>query len=275
MPELPEVETIVRGIYDNLIGQTITECLTTHKKLRADSYEFLEENIIDSTFKHIYRRGKYIIAELSNNNSLLIHLGMSGKLTVQTETEILKHDHVKLWLSNKSCLTFNDPRRFGCFVMDTKENISNHSLLSVLGYEPLSDDFTSDVLFNLFKGKNTNVKSFLMNSKFIVGIGNIYASEALFMSKIHPLQTCKSITLGESQKLFIAIRDVLNAAIESGGSTLRDFVHSDGTLGYFQHNFKVYGKDTNACSTCKLPIEKIIISGRSTFFCKSCQPLET
>lgn len=271
MPELPEVETVVNGIKDRVVGKTINQCITTGKKLRADSYDNLNTKSIGKTFKKVYRKGKYIIAELDKEYSLLIHLGMSGKLTIADKLESKKHDHVSLELSNNTYLIFNDARRFGCFILDKKNKILNHSLLSTLGIEPLTSNLSPESLYKLLKNKKTNIKNFLMSSKNIVGVGNIYASESLFNSRIHPLRSCDSINKKEASLLCSEIKNVLNAAIESGGSTLRDYVRSDGDLGYFQHHFNVYGRENKKCKACNDDIEKIIISNRSTFLCNSCQ----
>lgn len=273
MPELPEVETVVNGISPKLKNCKILKTNYSKKNLRLPIDENELNACVNHNFNSIYRRAKYVICNLSNGQSLVFHLGMSGQLTIQNEREVKKHDHIVMQIekdNEKSWLVFNDPRRFGLCIVEPTENLYSHKLFSNLGLEPLTEvnveNFTT-----LLKDKKTNIKNFLMNAKYIVGIGNIYASEALFLANIHPLRKCCDLTKKEVEKLLQGIIKTLQEAIIAGGSTLKDYVNSNGETGYFQHKFKVYNKAGKPCEICGDAIEKIVISNRSTYYCTQCQ----
>lgn len=269
MPELPEVETIVRGLEQNIINETIISAKFSNKQLRAP-YPSLDL-IINTKIQKVFRRAKYILLQLNNNHHLIVHLGMSGRLLVGTNLMKKKHDHAILTLGSSKQLVLNDPRRFGLVTVIHKDNLNTAKLFKDLGIEPLSKDFTAQSFYKITKRSRAPIKSILMNANHVVGVGNIYASESLFRAKIHPLRPSNSIKLSELEELIPAIQSVLDDAIKAGGSTLKDYVHSNGDVGYFQHYFKVYGKKGKDCPICQSMIEATQIAGRSTFFCPKCQ----
>jgi formamidopyrimidine-DNA glycosylase len=276
MPELPEVETVCRGLSGNILGLKVSSVEVYAEKLRDFIPLDLNKKILNHTITKIERKAKYILIHLAANaNSqsqvLIIHLGMSGRLTIQDEVyERKKHDHVILKL-NSLLLVFNDARRFGIFTLTDLENLSRHKLFRKLGLEPLSSDFTVAKLKALFKNRNKNIKNTLMDASLIVGIGNIYASEALFRSGIHPERTASSLSDKDIKKLHEQIIITLEDAIRAGGSTLKDFSKANGESGYFQYQFKVYGREGLPCFICKTLIQRIVQGGRSSFFCSKCQ----
>jgi len=276
MPELPEVETVCRGLSENILGLNVSSVEVYAEKLRDLIPADLNKKILNHTITKIERKAKYILIHLAANANfqsqvLIIHLGMSGRLTIQDEVyERKKHDHVILKL-NGLLLVFNDARRFGVITLTDLENLSQHKLFRKLGLEPLSSEFTVAKLKALFKNRNKNIKNTLMDASLIVGIGNIYASEALFRSGIHPERTASSLTDKDIKKLHEQIIITLEDAIRAGGSTLKDFSKANGESGYFQYQFKVYGREGLPCSTCKTRIWRIVQGGRSSFFCSKCQ----
>jgi formamidopyrimidine-DNA glycosylase len=228
------------------------------------------------------RRSKYILADLDSGETLLIHLGMSGRMLVSGDPlgqfvhdhpAPEKHDHVVLHMANGARITFNDPRRFGAMDLMETANADQHKLLAVLGPEPLGNTFHEDHLLVAFRGKNSPVKSVLLDQRIVSGLGNIYVCEALYRSKIHPARKAGRIGKDRVKSLVPIIRDVLSEAIEAGGSSLRDFRQADGELGYFQHRFDVYGREGAPCRTpgCRGVIRRIVQSGRSSFYCAQCQ----
>ncbi len=269
MPELPEVETVVRGLRGQIVGREILNLQLSDKRLRIDFPKNIQE-IVGCKIESVVRRSKYILINLNNNRVIVIHLGMSGKLLFGAKLAENKHNHVMISLGSET-LVYNDPRRFGLVTLVANDEFETHPLFNELGVEPLTDAFDANMLKSLVRNKVGNIKSFIMNAKYIVGVGNIYACESLFYSGIHPLRQPKSLTDVELQKLVINIKKVLQAAIESGGSTLRDYVRSNGDVGSFQHEFAVYGKKGKPCKACNTKIEMIRIAGRSTFFCGICQ----
>jgi formamidopyrimidine-DNA glycosylase len=277
MPELPEVETVVRYL-KRIEGRVVADVSTSGAKFRIKpNPDFLEE-ACGAEIVYVIRKAKYIIIHLSNARSMIIHLGMTGRLLLldQPQDEPAKHDHLTISLkggdaSRYCCLVFNDARRFGLYDLVETKKLDQYPLLANLGKEPLADDFTAEVLAGIIKGRFAPIKSTLMNANLIVGVGNIYASESLFRAKIHPLRSASSLSEQEIKLLFLKIREVLLDAIESGGSTLRDYVRSDGDIGYFQHSFNVYGKSEKPCISCGNQIQMVRIAGRSTFYCNSCQ----
>jgi len=216
------------------------------------------------------RRAKYLLIELERG-TLIIHLGMSGSLRVLSESKAPeKHDHFDIELENGICVRFNDPRRFGAFLW-TNDKADSHELLSQLGPEPLSDDFTADYLYRRSRGRRVAIKNFIMNGHVVVGVGNIYASEALFMAGIHPQRAAGKTSLKRYAGLVDSIRDVLSRAIRQGGTTLRDFVNSDGSPGYFAQELLVYDRAGGDCFQCGASIRQKVIGQRSSYYCPGCQ----
>lgn len=274
MPELPEVETIKTSLINaNIINGKITEIFRSQYKLRTASTLDLKE-LTNLTIKKISRRARYLMIELDNQTSLIIHLGMSGRLLLKTTSPTTKHDHFALkinYQNDEKWLIFNDPRRFGLIDLIDNQNIKQHQLLAKLGPEPLSIDFNHQYLANKLANKNINIKTSLMDNQIVVGVGNIYANESLFLSKILPLRSSKSINDAEIKNLVKSIKFILNQAIANKGSSINDYVDADGNIGNFQNNFKVYGRMNQNCIKCSNKIEKVMQNGRSSFFCQKCQ----
>lgn len=280
MPELPEVETTKRGIEPYLQGRTITSLVIRQPKLRwpipAELVHLVQGQKIDA----LERRGKYIGLHLKAG-TIIVHLGMSGSLyLVDAETPPLFHDHVDFHLDNGKWLRYTDPRRFGTILwhqaqLNTSRTFAsdwlNHSLLAHLGPEPLTTDFNADYLAQQAKNKKQAVKTFIMDSKQVVGVGNIYANEALFLSGIHPHKAAGTINAKQFTLLVSCIKQVLANAIEQGGTTLRDFVGGDGKPGYFKQSLNVYGRAGEPCITCESTLEESRLGQRSTVFCHNCQ----
>lgn len=269
MPELPEIETIRLGL-QNLVGEKITQIFSSNKKLRINStFDF--KNLENSIVKSVERRARYLIINLDNQKSLVIHLGMSGRITVAKEFQNLKHDHFICKFNGDLFLIFNDPRRFGFVDLILTENIKNHSSLAKLGPEPLSTDFNENYLAEKIKNKKMNIKTTMMDNEIVVGVGNIYINESLFDSGISPLRDANSLKNSEIKKLINSIKKILNKAIKLGGSSINDYVNAEGKNGGFQDNFKIYGKINEKCLICKNLIRRIVQNGRSSFFCQKCQ----
>ncbi|MGD9021274.1 MAG: bifunctional DNA-formamidopyrimidine glycosylase/DNA-(apurinic or apyrimidinic site) lyase [Lysobacterales bacterium] len=269
MPELPEVETTLRGIRPHLLGRTIHRVAVREPRLRwvVDQAVCQAEGKIA---ERLERRGKYLLIGF-DTGGLLIHLGMSGSLRVLPGPRApLKHDHFDLEMDTGVCLRFNDPRRFGALLW-TEGDMHAHPLLRNLGPEPLSSDFSGDYMYQRSRGRRRAVKNFIMDGRVVVGVGNIYASEALFMAGIHPSRASGRISKQRYAGLGDAIRDVLEAAIRQGGTTLRDFVASDGTPGYFAQELLVYGRAGQPCFQCGREIRQKVIGQRSSFYCPACQ----
>jgi len=273
MPELPEVETVRRGLEPNIKGKKINDIILRRKDIRIPIPEDLSESFSGNIIKSVGRRSKYLLLDAGLEDYLIIHLGMSGKLLYHAEenTDYLKHDHVIINFEDKSSIVFNDARRFGLVTTANIAELGEHKLFKHLGPEPLTGDFTAEYLKNKFKKKNVAIKQAIMDSKNLVGVGNIYAAESLFRSKINPITPANKVSFPKLKLLTENIKQVLEAAIESGGSTLRDYVRSDGDVGYFQHNFNVYGKENEPCLICATNIKRIVQQGRSTFYCPKCQ----
>lgn len=270
MPELPEVETTRRGIAPHLKHQTITDVIIRQYQLRWPIPKTLRKNIHQQTVRDIKRRGKYILIYF-DNGTLILHLGMSGSLhIVDIDTPCQKHDHLDLIINQQCILRLRDPRRFGA-VLWTRKPVAQHKLLKDLGPEPLENIFTAQHLYEASRKRKVSIKQFIMNSHIVVGVGNIYASEALFIAGIHPKRAAGKISLPRYQQLVTAIKNVLTAAIKQGGTTLRDFSNSDGKPGYFKQQLNVYGRKDKACPTCNKAITQSIIGQRSTFYCTHCQ----
>lgn len=270
MPELPEVETTRRGIAPHVEGKAIQQIIIRQPNLRWPVTESLQHELTGQPINAVSRRGKYLLFA-TPPGTMLVHLGMSGNLRIQTSSDaIRKHDHIDFVFSDQLILRFNDQRRFGA-VLWTSAPIAEHELLKSLGPEPLSDDFHGQLLYGLGQNRKTPVKSFIMDSHVVVGVGNIYANEALFMAGIHPARPAGNISLARYQKLADCIRQVLGNAIQQGGTTLRDFVNASGKPGYFQQQLSVYGRNGLPCPNCANALAEIRINNRSTVFCRHCQ----
>lgn len=269
MPELPEVETTRRGIAPYCEGQTISRVTVRNSNLRWPVPEDLAQRLEGQIIRSVDRRAKYLFLNL-DEGSVIVHLGMSGSLRVITDTTPpLTHDHIELALATGATLRFNDPRRFGCWLWS--DSAPSHPLIANLGPEPLSADFNGPMLFRLSRSKQTPVKSFIMDNHVVVGVGNIYANEALFKAGIHPKRKAGRISLDRYHRLAEAIRETLSAAILMGGTTLRDFVNSDGKPGYFAQSLLVYGRTGEPCKECGAPLKEIRMNNRSTVYCPRCQ----
>ena len=271
MPELPEVETTCAGLRHALLGAHIQEVEQHRADLRMPMPRNLKSRLTGRTITGIDRRAKYIIMRLDDGMALLLHLGMSGRLVVgRPDDPARKHDHVVLHCDRDRTLRFNDPRRFGMLDSCPAEELSQHPLLCHLGVEPLGKDLTSAYLAKQFSGKKTTIKAALLDQRIIAGLGNIYVCEALFHARIAPTRLAGSLSPKEIATLVPSIRKVLQAALAAGGSSLRDYVQSDGVLGSFQNHFAVYDREGKRCPGCrcgKPAIMRITQSGRSSFFC--------
>ncbi|QQL45902.1 bifunctional DNA-formamidopyrimidine glycosylase/DNA-(apurinic or apyrimidinic site) lyase [Sulfuriroseicoccus oceanibius] len=269
MPELPEVETTARGVRPHLVGRKITRVDVHQPRLRVHVPEEVEA-LAGSTIRSVSRRAKYLLIDCGHGH-LIIHLGMSGSLRMaDPSTPLKKHDHVVIHLDDGSELRYHDPRRFG-IVTWTAQDPLQHELLAHLGPEPLTDAFDGNTLVQAATNRRCAVKLLIMNNEVVVGVGNIYACEALFLAGIHPKRQANRISTERYQRLVTAIKDRLAAAIEQGGTTLRDFVNSDGQPGYFAQQLHVYGREGESCNTCGSTIKRIVLGQRSTFFCPKCQ----
>lgn len=269
MPELPEVETTLRGVAPHLVGRKIREVIVRDKRLRwpvPDTIHDLEgQQVLSGT-----RRAKYLLFA-TKPGTLLIHLGMSGALrVVDPDTPFRKHDHVAITMSTGMQLRLHDPRRFGCVLL-IEGDASAHPLLAELGVEPLDAAFDADYLRDQLKSRSSFIKAAIMDSHVIVGVGNIYASEALFMAGIKPTKAANKVSKPALVKLVTAIKEVLAASIEMGGTTLRDFLHENGEPGYFKQTLRVYDREGEPCRTCGATIKRLVQTNRSTFYCPTCQ----
>ncbi len=282
MPELPEVETVRRGLAPAMEGAVIARAAVNRPDLRWPFPDRMAERLTGARVNGLRRRSKYILADLDTGETLLVHLGMSGRMTVSGDPlgqfvhdhpQAQKHDHVVLDMDNGARITFNDPRRFGAMDLLQTATAEQHKLLSVLGPEPLGNDFHEDHLIAAFKGRNTPVKSALLDQGIIAGLGNIYVCEALFRAGISPKRKAGQIAAPRVAALVPIIRTVLEDAIRAGGSSLKDFRQANGELGYFQHTFDAYGREGEACRRegCNGTIARITQSGRSSFYCGKCQ----
>ncbi|MGC1506148.1 MAG: bifunctional DNA-formamidopyrimidine glycosylase/DNA-(apurinic or apyrimidinic site) lyase [Sulfitobacter sp.] len=282
MPELPEVETVMRGLTPAMQGAAIAQADVNRPNLRWPFPVDMAERLTGQTVLQLRRRSKYILADLSSGESLLIHLGMSGRMLVSGDPlgqfvrdhpAAEKHDHVVFHMANGTRITFNDPRRFGAMDLLDTATATQHKLLAALGPEPLGNDFHEAHLIAAFKGRNTPVKSALLDQRIIAGLGNIYVCEALYRAGIHPARKAGKLSRPRVAALVPIIREVLGQAIDAGGSSLKDFRQADGELGYFQHSFDVYGREGEPCRTpeCTQQIKRIVQSGRSSFYCSQCQ----
>lgn len=269
MPELPEVETTRRGIAPFSEGKQVAQLVIRDPRLRWPVPDDLPQRLAGQTLREADRRAKYLLLRF-DHGTVIVHLGMSGSLRVITDnSEPHKHDHIDLSFTDGTRLRFNDPRRFGCWLWD--EQPQDHPLLASLGPEPLGEDFSGPYLFRKSRGRKTPIKSFLMDNRIVVGVGNIYANEALFKTGIHPNRPAGRIGAARYQRLCDAIRETLSAAILMGGTTLRDFVNSDGKPGYFAQSLLVYGRAGLPCVECQRPLRETRMNQRSTVYCTRCQ----
>ena len=280
MPELPEVETVRRGLEPVMTGQVIAEALVNRADLRWPFPAGMAARLTGQRVLGLRRRSKYILADLESGESLLVHLGMSGRMLISgamlgafhhDHPAPAKHDHVVLTMASGARITFNDARRFGA--MDLLPTGGAHPLLDGLGPEPFGNDFNESYLIDRLKGRNTPVKSALLDQRIIAGLGNIYVCEVLFRAGIAPDRRAGALDPAQVAGLVPIIRAVLAEAIDAGGSSLRDYRQADGELGYFQHTFRVYGREGELCATpgCGTPIARLVQSGRSSFYCPLCQ----
>ncbi len=270
MPELPEVETTRRGILPALQGHRLLGADVRESRMRWPVPEDLSARVEDQPVLDVKRRAKYLLIELPNGD-ILLHLGMSGSLrVVPADTELRKHDHIDLLIDDGRVLRFNDPRRFGMLLWQARD-AGVHPLLAQLGPEPLSEDFCAKALYQRSRNLKGAVKNFIMDQKTVVGVGNIYASEALFRAGIDPRRAAGKVSLKRYQNLVVHIREVLEDALDSGGSTLRDFLRPDGAPGYFVQSLNVYDRFQQPCKTCETPIRREVIGQRASYFCPQCQ----
>jgi len=285
MPELPEVETVRRGLAPVMEGARIVAAKARRPDLRFPLPENFTRRLKGATIESLDRRGKYLIARLSSGESLIMHLGMTGRFTIDEAQKARpgafalaqdcdpKHDHVVLRLEGPrpAVVTYNDPRRFGFMDLAGVDELETCRHFRGMGPEPLGNGFSPASLRAALKGKATPIKAALLDQRVVAGLGNIYVCEALFRAGISPRRKAGSVAGKRSDRLYGEIIAVLREAIEAGGSTLRDFAGTDGALGYFQHRFDVYGREGENCQVCDTPIRRLVQSGRSTFFCPTCQ----
>lgn len=269
MPELPEVETTRRGIAPHVTGECITGVIVRNPDLRWPVTRRLANELTGQVIRRVNRRAKYLLLETDAGTAIL-HLGMSGSLKLVAAREpAMKHDHVDI-VFGKTALRLTDPRRFGSLHW-TRRPAGQHRLLAALGPEPLGDDFSGEYLYAQSRGRRVAIKPFIMNSQIVVGIGNIYANEALFMAGIHPKRAAGCISRKKYALLVEVIREVLSDAIDQGGTTLRDFVSGEGKPGYFSQHLNVYGRAGQPCISCRVPIREVRQGQRATFYCPKCQ----
>jgi formamidopyrimidine-DNA glycosylase len=275
MPELPEVETVRRGLAPALEGHTLSRVQMYRPNLRFPFPDGFGQRLTGKTVKSVERRAKFLLITLDDGTVLISHLGMSGSFRIyEADPPALdKHDHVVFQVSNGFEIRYNDPRRFGFMDLTTESEMPDHPMLLKIGPEPVHPGLTGSELAERLKNKVAPIKAALLDQRVIAGIGNIYACEALFMAGISAKRKASTVQGGRADKLAAAIQEVLLKAIEAGGASLKDHRQTSGELGYFQHSFQVYGRAGEACSVCvpDVPISKMTQSGRSTFFCPRCQ----
>ncbi len=287
MPELPEVETVRRGLAPVMEGKRFAKVEVRRGDLRWPLPKGFAQKLNGKTVQGLGRRAKYLLADLSSGDVLLMHLGMSGSFRVGKDSapgiyyhersKSTAHDHVVFHMSNGATVTFNDPRRFGSMKLVSRARLEDEPLLRSLGPEPLGNEFDAAMLAKACAGKKTSLKAALSDQRVVAGLGNIYVCEALFRARLSPKRIASTLAdrIGKpnerAEKLVDAIKAVLKGAIEAGGSSLRDHRRADGSLGDFQHNFRVYDREGESCPSCKGKIKRIVQGGRSTFYCPSCQ----
>ena len=269
MPELPEVETTRRGLLPHVAGRHVEHVRLRRPDLRWPIPREVEDLLPGQRIDAIRRRAKYLLFD-TDAGSALLHLGMSGSLRVlPDDTPVRAHDHVDITLDSGRVLRFNDPRRFGCLLWQAPGEV--HPLLAGLGPEPLSEDFDGDLLFHLSRGRSAPVKTFLMDQAVVVGVGNIYAAEALFRAGISPLRAAGKVSRDRYAALATAVKEILAHAITRGGTTLRDFISPDGAPGYFEQELSAYGRGGEPCRRCGRPLKQAMIGQRASVWCGHCQ----
>lgn len=282
MPELPEVETVRRGLSPVLEGAVIARAEVNRPDLRWPLPDRMADRLTGRTVTALRRRSKYILADLDSGETLLVHLGMSGRMLIsgaqlgsfyQDHPAPQKHDHVVLHMGSGARITFNDARRFGAMDLMPTDRAADHLLLKDLGPEPFGNDFNEPYLAGRLKGRKTPIKAALLDQRIVAGLGNIYVAETLFRAGISPLRLAGDLTEPQAHALVPVIREVLAEAIEAGGSSLRDFRQANGELGYFSKHFQVYDREGDPCETpgCTGTVTRTVQSGRSSFWCPSCQ----
>lgn len=270
MPELPEVETTCSGIRPHITDQMVSDVEIRQFSLRWPITENMAELMVGHKLNLVFRRGKYLLLEFSHGTAL-IHLGMSGSIRILSrDADPEKHDHFDIVFANGKILRYNDPRRFGAFLWAGEEPLQ-HKLIASLGVEPLDEVFNADYLYKASRNRKIAVKQFLMNAHLVVGVGNIYANESLFLAGIRPSRAANQISLKRYGRLVVIIKEVLAKAIKQGGTTLKDFSQVDGKPGYFAQSLLVYGRAGEPCFHCDSTLIEIRQSGRSSVFCKQCQ----
>ena len=284
MPELPEVETVRRGLAAVMEGRPIVDVLVRRGDLRRPLPEGFAAALTGRTVRAVDRRAKYLLFRLDDGTVVIAHLGMSGRMVIEQAAEPQvpggftlpgtpggKHEHIVFSVGNGTQVRFSDPRRFGLKDLTTEDTLADHPLLASIGPEPLDEAFDGAALAARLAGKRTPIKSALLDQRIVAGLGNIYVCEGLFAAGLSPRRGAHTVQGRRADRLMRSIKSVLLAAIEAGGSTLRDHVAPSGEIGYFQHNFKVYGREDEPCPSCAQPISRLVQSGRSTFFCSRCQ----
>lgn len=273
MPELPEVETVRMGLAEALQGHRLTRVSINRADLRKPFPPDFARRLTNRRVQHVRRRAKYLLLDLDRGETLIMHMGMSGRFTVygHNAPHNGKHDHVVFETDDHKHVVFTDPRRFGLMALAATGEVDSDPLFAGIGPEPLDDKFTAAGLSAALKGKRTPIKAALLDQRVVAGLGNIYVCEALFRAGISPRRLASSVAGARAGRLVPAIKSVLKEALAAGGSSLRDYAHADGELGYFQHHFRVYDREGKACPTCAKPVKRIVQSGRSTFFCPHCQ----
>lgn len=280
MPELPEVETVRRGLTPAMQGRQIVQLDVNRADLRFPFPDNFKARVEGATITQMGRRAKFLVTELSTGEALIMHLGMSGRFTVNSAAAAEfhhdpgtnpAHDHVVFHMEDGATVTYNDPRRFGFMELWPIETLTDYPRITHLGPEPLSNHFNASYLDEALRGKAAPIKAALLDQSVIAGLGNIYVCEALFRSGISPRRKAHSIAGRRSERLTPAINEVIAEAIAAGGSSISDFASASGELGYFQKQFDVYDREGEPCNTCGAPIKRIVQSGRSTFFCSACQ----
>lgn len=287
LPELPEVETVRKGLEPYMTGHVITQADIRREGLRWPFPDNMAARLMGKRVERLRRRSKYILCDLDSGETLLIHLGMSGRMTISVPEKtkdmvgdfhhlhpaLEKHDHVVIDMDNGARIRFNDARRFGAMDLLETKTAEQHKLLASIGPEPLGNKFDEAYFVAALKGKNTPIKSALLDQRIVAGLGNIYVCEALWRTGISPLSKAGKLSKTRAASLVPAIRAVLNDAIAAGGSSLKDYRQADGELGYFQHSFATYGREDERCKTldCMGQIKRVVQSGRSSFYCPKCQ----
>ncbi len=272
MPELPEVETTLRGLVPLLKGRRLETVEVRIKQLRFPFPKNFAKRLTDATVTGFSRRAKYMLLALDSDETLLVHLGMSGRLVkADPASPLNKHDHVVITTDKGVQLRYHDPRRFGFMDLFATAARDDHKLLRDIGPEPLDADFSPAHLQTALRGKTAPIKNLLLDQKIVAGLGNIYVSEALFGAGVRPTRAGGKVTKAELERLVPAIQTVLQASIKAGGTSMRDYVQASGEMGHFQNEFAVYGREAGPCPTCETPVKRLVQGGRASFYCPTCQ----